>query len=217
MKKMLLVTALLSPITASAATHMIEFKSERRGNHFQRHFAELHGSWGQQGVGVLNTTLELNGTTTQLGTLTNIHPGFTYLMPISEDLLIGPAAKYNYVAGKQGAIKAGVAWAYTGLEQIILGGQVRYDHQLSSSLFDLVRTDIIFGFPINPSIYLSTTSTNASPVEGAIGSWQEYEFEFKYTRFAEFQPYFGTTITTDNDPLGLGDNAYIVGFYIPFS
>ncbi|MGF1721164.1 hypothetical protein L4D20_14090 [Vibrio kyushuensis] len=212
-----LLLTFVTPATSLAGDHLIEFKSERRGSDFQRHFAELHSAWGQQGIGILNTTLELNGTTTQLGTVTNIHPGFSYLMPISEDLFIGPAAKYNYIAGKKDAIKAGLAFAYMGFDDIQLSGQVRYDHQLGHSSFDLVRSDLLVSFPISQDIYLSTTSTNMNPVEGNNGSWQEYEFEFKYSGFENILPYIGTTITTDNDPLGQGDNAIIAGFYVPFN
>ncbi|USD43625.1 hypothetical protein J4N42_15725 [Vibrio sp. SCSIO 43135] len=222
MRKQALLLALtlpasVFPVTAIAGQHLIEFKSERRGDTFQRHFAELHSAWGQQGIGILNTTLELNGTTTALGTATNIHPGFSYLMPVTKTLLLGPAAKYNYIAGKKDAIKAGIAFAYTGFESIQMGGQIRYDHQLGNNSFDLVRSDLIVGFPLLEDSYLTTTSTNMNPVEGDNGSWQEYELEFKYTGFEGIHPYLGTTITTDNDPLGQGDNAIIAGFYVPFS
>ncbi|WP_028865849.1 hypothetical protein [Psychromonas aquimarina] len=217
MKKILVTAALAISTQAYSADHLIEFKSEKRGDHFERHFAELHSAWGQQGWGVLNTTLELNGTTTQAGTTTNIHPGFTYLLPVTENFLVGAAAKYNYKAGKDDAVKAGIGWAYTGFEQIQLAGQVRYDHQLGGGGFDLLRTDIIVGFPLSEQGYVTTTSTNMSPVEGEAEAWQEYELEFKYTGFDGIHPYLATTITTDNDPLGQGDNAFIFGIYIPFN
>lgn len=217
MKKSLVLAIFAISTHAYSAEHLVEFKFEKRGNHFERHFAELHSAWGQQGWGVLNTTLELNGTTTQLGTTTNIHPGFTYLLPVTENFLVGAAAKYNYVANKDDAIKAGLGWAYTGFEQIQLAGQIRYDHQLSDDSFDLVRTDIIIGLPLSEYSSLTTTSTNMSPVESDAKAWQEYELEFKYTGFDGIHPYLATTITTDNDPLGQGDNAFIFGFYIPFN
>ncbi len=217
MKKITMIAALglISPLYA--ADHLIEYKFEKRGEHFQRHLAELHSAWGVQGVGVLNTALELTGVTTESGTVTNIHSGFSYLLPVTDHLLVGPAAKYNYVAGKDDAIKAGIAWAYTGFDQIQLAGQVRYDHQLDDNSFDLLRTDLIFGLPITENSYLTTSSTNFNPVEGELNAWQEYELEFKYTGFEGIYPYLATTITTDNEPLGQGENAYIFGFYIPFN
>lgn len=216
MLKKIVLLSCLAPIAGFASDHVIEFKSERRGDTFKRHFAELHSNFGQVGWGYLNTTWELNGTTTEAGTITNIHPGFSYLLPVTEHFFAGPVAKYNYIAGKDDAIKAGIGWAYSGFSNITLGGQVRYDHQLGNNSFDMVRTDLIFGFSLSESFKVNTTTTNMSPIKGQLNAWQEMEIELKYTGFDGFHPYLGTTLTTDNDPLGRGDNAYIIGFYMPF-
>lgn len=127
MKKTLAVALALFTTSAQSTDHLLEFKFEKRGQDFERHFAELHSAWGKVGSGILNTTLELNGTTTKLGTTTNIHPGLTYLVPITENWLMGIAAKYNYVVNKSDALKAGVGWAYLGFESIDIAGQVRLD------------------------------------------------------------------------------------------
>jgi hypothetical protein len=42
------------------------------------------------------------------------------------------------------------------------------------------------------------------------------ELEFKYTVFSGIHPYIGTILATDEDPMGRGDNGFILGFYIPF-
>ncbi|WP_319554343.1 hypothetical protein [uncultured Vibrio sp.] len=205
-------------VPAFAANHLMEFKAEKRGSDFERHFAELHSSWGMQGVGLLGTTLELNGTTWFGHTVTHIHPGFTYMIPVVGKFYAGPVMKYDYVVDKDDALKSGLGWAYAGFKGIKLAGQFRYDYQLGDDGFDLVRTDVLAGFPITGIGYLTATFTNMNPLEGPLSeSWQELEMEFKYTGFSGIHPYVATTITSDSEPLGQGDDAYIIGLYIPFS
>ncbi len=200
-----------------AANHLIEYKSEKRGSDFERHFAELHSSWGKQGIGLLGTTLELSSATRLGNTVSYIQPNFTYMIPLVSKLYAGPIVQYSYLVDKDDALKSGLVWGYTGFEGIKLGGLFGHAYQLGDNGFDLIRTDVLAGFPITKVGYLTATFTNINPLEGPFDSWQELELEFKYTGFSGIHPYVATTITSDNELLGQGDDAYIIGFQIPFS